>query len=87
VSFPKDSLDKMVPTIVFGSMALAAALVALFLPETLNKELAQTLEDGENFGVGDTAFNSCCKSSPSKGHLVTVIPQSLDPESGHMLKK
>jgi hypothetical protein len=76
----------MVPTIVFGCMAIAASLVALFLPETLNKELPQSLEDGENFGKGDTAFTLCCTGSPKKGKL-TQLPTTLDVECGKMLKQ
>lgn len=59
----QDSLDKRVPTLVFGGVAIFAAILALFLPETLHKDLPQTLEDGENFGKGDTAFASCCGKS------------------------
>jgi OCT family organic cation transporter-like MFS transporter 16 len=55
-----DSLDKSIPTLVFGGVAIFAAFMGLFLPETLNKEMPQSLEDGENFGKGDNAFTSCC---------------------------
>lgn len=38
------------PLIVYGSLALLAGVLALLLPETLNKKLPETLQDGENFG-------------------------------------
>ncbi|XP_074656215.1 organic cation transporter protein-like [Tubulanus polymorphus] len=38
------------PSIIFGSTAIAAGLLALLLPETLNQVLPETLEDGETFG-------------------------------------
>ena len=55
----QDTLGTQVPTLIFGSVALIAALLSLLLPETLNKVMPQTLEDGERFGVGDTGFRTC----------------------------
>jgi len=74
-----DSLDKSIPTLVFGSVAILAAFLGLFLPETLHKDMQQSLEDGENFGKGDTAFTSCCGGSPPQDYL-------KDPEAGRRLK-
>ncbi|GAU93441.1 hypothetical protein RvY_05380 [Ramazzottius varieornatus] len=38
------------PVIIFGILSVAAGCSALFLPETLDTDLPQTLEDGEKFG-------------------------------------
>lgn len=38
------------PLIVFGVMALGSGISALILPETLNKKLPESIEDGEQFG-------------------------------------
>ena len=38
------------PSLVFGSVALAAAVLALLLPETRNRRLPETMQDGEDFG-------------------------------------
>lgn len=52
-------MDKELPTIIFGAVSVASAILTLFLPETLHKEMPQTIEDGERFGVGDTAYKNC----------------------------
>ncbi|OXA41750.1 organic cation transporter protein [Folsomia candida] len=57
-----DSIGREIPTIIFGCVAIVAAFLALFLPETLNKEMPQTLEDGENFGRGDTGFRTLSRA-------------------------
>lgn len=41
---------KPFPLIIFGSLAFVGGLLSLFLPETLNKKLPETIEEGENFG-------------------------------------
>ncbi|ODM92283.1 Organic cation transporter protein [Orchesella cincta] len=63
-----DSLDKELPTIIFGAVAIASALLTLFLPETLHKEMPQTIEDGEHFGIGDTAYKNCFEVLRSTRH-------------------
>ncbi|KAF4523819.1 hypothetical protein B566_EDAN008054 [Ephemera danica] len=40
------------PFVVLGSMASMAGLLAMLLPETLGRELPETLEDGEAFSKG-----------------------------------
>ena len=37
------------PMIIYGVSAILAGLLALFLPETMGRDLPETLEDGENF--------------------------------------
>ncbi|XP_064652870.1 organic cation transporter protein-like [Lineus longissimus] len=39
------------PAIILGVVAITAGLSNLLLPETLNKKLPETIEDGENFGT------------------------------------
>ncbi|KAH1029212.1 hypothetical protein HUJ05_002490 [Dendroctonus ponderosae] len=54
-----DSFDPKLPSTIFAVISLISGLLTLFLPETLNKDMPQTIEDGENFGQGDTCFTSC----------------------------
>ncbi|XP_025152602.1 organic cation transporter protein isoform X2 [Harpegnathos saltator] len=48
--FLLDSLNPKVPAVLFGLVALLAGFLALYLPETLNQPMPETIEDGENFG-------------------------------------
>ncbi|XP_072748222.1 organic cation transporter protein [Anoplolepis gracilipes] len=57
--FLLDSLDPRMPTALFGLTVLTAGYMALYLPETLNQPMPETMEDGENFGKGDTCFTTC----------------------------
>ncbi|XP_076376722.1 organic cation transporter protein [Megalopta genalis] len=46
------------PMIILGLSTLAAGIMCLFLPETLMEQLPQTLEDGENFGIGQAFWDN-----------------------------
>ncbi|KAK0174417.1 hypothetical protein PV327_010186 [Microctonus hyperodae] len=43
--------SRVLPLIVMGSLSVAGALTSIFLPETLNIHLPQTIEEGELFGA------------------------------------
>lgn len=55
-----DSFDPKLPSIIFAVIALVSGYLTLYLPETLNKPMPQSIEDGERFGVGDTCFSAIC---------------------------
>lgn len=38
------------PLLIFGVLALIGGLMSMVLPETLNKKLPETIEEGEQFG-------------------------------------
>lgn len=38
------------PMLVFGTISFVCGLLSLYLPETLNKKLPETIEEGEQFG-------------------------------------
>ncbi|XP_071455584.1 organic cation transporter protein-like [Hetaerina americana] len=41
---------KPMPFLIFGALAFSGGLMILLLPETMRKQLPETIEDGENFG-------------------------------------
>lgn len=41
---------KPFPLVIFGVLAFISGLLSLYLPETLNKKLPETIEEGEHFG-------------------------------------
>lgn len=51
-----DSLNPKVPAVLFGFVALISGFLSLYLPETVNQPMPETIEDGENFGKHDTCF-------------------------------
>ena len=58
---------RAIPELVLGSMSIAGACLCLLLPETMDKTLPLTLEDGEYFGEGEGVWEfACCKKNPEK---------------------
>ncbi|XP_071569585.1 organic cation transporter 1 [Temnothorax nylanderi] len=57
--------SRVLPLIVMGSLSLAGALTSIFLPETLNIHLPQTVEEGELFGADFKLWS--CPTIPKKG--------------------
>ncbi|XP_034244931.1 organic cation transporter protein [Thrips palmi] len=53
------------PLLILGSMGVVGGVLALFLPETLDQDLPQTLADGEQFGRDQRFFEfPCCGTRP-----------------------
>lgn len=73
-----DSFDPKVPATLFGLIALLAGFLALYLPETVNQPMPETLEDGENFGKGDTCFTTCFKRKIRDKQPYEVALQKFD---------
>lgn len=54
-----DSFDPTIPAITFGVIALISGTWVMFLPETNNQPMPETIADGESFGKGDNCFTMC----------------------------
>ncbi|KAF4533431.1 hypothetical protein B566_EDAN001156 [Ephemera danica] len=55
------NVSPALPFLVLGGLAIIGGILSLFLPETLNHELPQTLQDGEDFGKDQEFFEfPCC---------------------------
>lgn len=59
------SFDPRVPAIIFGCVSIVSGFWVLFLPETNNQPMPESIEDGENFGKGDTCFTSSRRKTHS----------------------
>ncbi|KAJ8921692.1 hypothetical protein NQ315_010602 [Exocentrus adspersus] len=78
-----DSFDPKMPAIIFAVIALISGLLVMFLPETLHKSMPQTIQDGEEFGIGDTCFSAICgkKRSDDDDYDDREKPTLKKPES------
>lgn len=54
-----DSFEPALPSMIFAVISILSGFWILFLPETLKNPMPESLEDGENFGKGDTFLTSC----------------------------
>ena len=69
-----DSFDPKIPAIVFGVVSLISGIWVLLLPETNGQPMPESIEDGENFGKGDTCFTTCLGRKPVKEEY-TIPPE------------
>ncbi|XP_046553874.1 organic cation transporter protein-like [Haliotis rubra] len=70
--FVGGDFGRALPLLMFGSLSVLAGLLALLLPETLNRDLPETIEDGINFGRQPIRL----RSTDDKG-LVTFFQISI----------
>ena len=63
--------SRVLPLIIMGTLSVAGALTSIFLPETLNIHLPQTIEEGELFGA-DFKLWSC----PTLPRSISLPPLS-----------
>lgn len=61
-----DSFDPTIPAITFGVIALVSGTGVMFLPETNNQPMPESIADGESFGKGDNCFTMCFGSKHRK---------------------
>lgn len=51
---------KAIPSLILGALFFSGSILCLMLPETLNRTLPKTLEEGEHFGKGERMFDFPC---------------------------
>ncbi|KAH8399147.1 hypothetical protein KR215_002999, partial [Drosophila sulfurigaster] len=74
-----DSFDPKIPAVLFGLVALLSGFWVMFLPETMNKPMPESIEDGENFGKGDTWFSQCAGRKPRQDSVYPDDPEQMVP--------
>lgn len=83
--FLLDSLNPKVPAILFGFIALVSGFLALYLPETANQSMPESIEDGENFGIGDTCFTACIGNrARAKSNYDIAMKQEVEHEKENL---
>ncbi|CAD5114653.1 DgyrCDS3703 [Dimorphilus gyrociliatus] len=63
------------PFVIFGGTSLISCVCSFFIPETLNKHLPETIEDGELFGT------SKAKVKPIEDEVYTISKSDLGQEN------
>lgn len=64
--------SRVLPLIIMGTLSVAGALTSIFLPETLNIHLPQTIEEGELFGADFKLWS--CPTLPKSVLFVRDFP-------------
>lgn len=54
------NISPSLPLFILGILGIVGGVLALFLPETLDQELPQTLQDGESFGMDQGMWDFPC---------------------------
>nr|CAD7402790.1 unnamed protein product [Timema cristinae] len=92
---PQAVVNPLIPFMVLGVVGIIGGFLSLLLPETLDKLLPQTIEDGEDFGKDQKMLDfPCCgkkveleevnphvRGGRVENHLGKTIPSSPDRDS------
>ncbi|CAG0924710.1 unnamed protein product, partial [Notodromas monacha] len=67
-----------IPYVTFGIMSMVGVVFAAFLPETLNKDLPETVEDSETFGLDQTFWSWNLSPKPGEGPKAEATQESSE---------
>lgn len=70
-----DSFDPKIPAIFFGVVSIVSGFWVMFLPETNGQPMPESIEDGENFGKGDTCFTTFLGRRPVARDQYRIPPE------------
>ncbi|KAK7065138.1 hypothetical protein SK128_004402, partial [Halocaridina rubra] len=73
------TLNPFIPLVILGLASIVGGCLALLLPETLHRDLPQTMSDGENFGI-DQSF---CYWPCARNQEEPSVPSISLGELGH----
>lgn len=79
------SVDKTLPLVIFGVLAVAAGIMSLWLPETLYTPMAQTVEQAEEWPEDYTMY--CCKRGGREAEPELFSLKYHVPENGELFQK
>ncbi|XP_026301780.1 organic cation transporter protein-like [Apis mellifera] len=68
-----DVVSSILPLLVLGTLGIICGLLTLFLPETLDKDLPQTLQDGEDFGKDQKMWDFPCIERKRKDEEIPPV--------------
>ncbi|XP_067676241.1 organic cation transporter protein-like [Haliotis asinina] len=85
--FVGGDFGRALPLLMFGSLSVLAGLLALLLPETLNRDLPETIEDGINFGRQPIRARSTEGKEKQDGLSLLPITGCTDLDENHQTQQ
>lgn len=74
--------NRALPELILGFLSILGAVTCLFLPETLNRTLPVTLDDGEQFGENERICDfACCLRAQATSSTLQLVNSATDMKS------
>ncbi|XP_046326538.2 organic cation transporter protein-like [Haliotis rufescens] len=81
--FVGGDFGRALPLLMFGGLAVLAGLLSLLLPETLDRDLPETIEDGIKFGRKPIHHRALDDEEKQQGLSLLAIPDTTDLDENH----